>query len=84
MLYLGVCGLASGLIYQIKHDSHFQSLMADVNIAVQLDKFPKWKHNSEHEYPQNELDSQEIVSNYEHISWFKYGGGANSPASLGL
>ena len=68
-----VIGMASGLIYQINRDHHFQSFIVDAKIAVQLDKFPQWKFNGEQGYPQNELGSQVNSSNYERISWFMYG-----------
>lgn len=59
-------------IHLQKNDS-WRTLIADTEVAFQLDKYQHWKYAGEQGYPNNKFGKVVSITNYERAAWFKVG-----------
>jgi hypothetical protein len=65
--------LATALYPHIQQNQTWRTLIADTQVAFQLDQYPQWKYAGEQGYPNNEFGTMVSITNYERAAWFKVG-----------
>lgn len=75
VLLLFVMGVATVviLIPHLQKNDSWRTLIADVRIGFQLERYPQWKYAGERGYPNNEYGQIVSITNYERAAWFKVG-----------
>lgn len=85
-------GLASLIILsffilaQMKVNPGWTTLVEDVKIAVQVDRYPNWQNPAQMGYPKNSQGQTVTVNNYERIAWAVAGSRAilQKPQGVGV
>jgi len=64
----------STLIYShIQKNDSWRTLIADIKIGFDIERYPQWKYAGEQGYPMNEYGNPASNTNYERSAWFKVG-----------
>lgn len=53
----------------MKKNESWPTILADMRIATQLEKYDHWKYNGEKGYPSNEFGKTVSITYYERIAW---------------
>jgi hypothetical protein len=69
----GTAILVTALYPHIQKNQTWRTLIADTNIAFQLEKYPQWKYAGAQGYPNNEFGTMVSVTTYERAAWSKVG-----------
>jgi hypothetical protein len=57
----------------VQKNESWKSLIADVKVGMQLDKYPQWRYADEAGFPVNEYGNVVAGGNYLRAAWFKVG-----------
>ena len=65
--------LISAIVFNVKKNDSWRTLIADTRIGIQLEKYPHWKDTIKYGYPQNEYGTTVSITNYERAAWATVG-----------
>ncbi len=83
---LGLCLILYFAFLQMTVNKGWHTLIEDVKVAVQIDRYPNWQNPAEMGHPKRE-DGQTVVSNtYERVAWATAGSRAtlSYPQGVGV
>jgi len=87
VIFLAALGIFTTALYpHVKKNDSWRTLVADIKVAVQLDKHQEWKYAGAKGYPNNEFGKVVSATNYERTAWFLVGSklALESPLGYGL
>jgi len=61
--------LISAIVFNVKKNDSWKTLIADTKVAIQLEKYPHWKDTAKYNYPLNEYEITVSGTNYERAAW---------------
>lgn len=87
LLLVSVAAITVSMLYpHIQKNDSWRTLIADVEVGLQLDLYPQWKYGGQQGYPNNQFGKMVSVTNYERAAWSKVGAqlALQSPLGYGL
>lgn len=69
LILVMVAALGSFALSHMKKNESWASLLADMRIAIQIDRYDQWKFSGERGYPNNAMGKVVSVTNYDRIAW---------------
>lgn len=87
IVFFIACGIFATALYpHVKKNDSWKYFVADIKIAVQLDKYPQWQHAGEQGLPNNEYGKAVSHTNYVRVAWLLFGSqlATENPLGYGL